>query len=136
VVKNTIGKNSGKVLVTYSTQDAAEQCITHFNNRAVDNLVCQVSPYFEKDGFQRSRNQRSILERRVYLMNVPYDATLKELENLVKPHAPDGIEDVQVARDKNGLARGFAFVFVNNPKDVKRVIEYVDGRYIRNRQIR
>jgi hypothetical protein len=51
-------------------------------------------------------------------MNVPYDATLKELENLVRPHAADGIEDIQVARDKNGLARGYAFVFVNNPKDV------------------
>jgi len=51
-------------------------------------------------------------------MNVPYDATLKEIENLVRPHAPNGIEDIQVARDKNGLARGYAFVFVKNPKDV------------------
>lgn len=40
VIKNSIGKNSGKVLVTYSTQDEAEQCILHFNNRAVANLVC------------------------------------------------------------------------------------------------
>jgi len=69
-------------------------------------------------------------------MNMPYDATLKEIENLVSPHAPDGIEDIQVARDKNGLARGYAFVFVKNPNDVKKVIEYVDGRHIRNRQIR
>lgn len=119
--------------MTYSTKESAEQCISHFNNRAVDNLVCQVSPYFEEGGLQRTRNEPGVLQRRIYLMNVPYDATLKEIENLVKPHAPDGIEDIQVARDQNGLARGYAFVFVNNPKDVKRVIDYVDGRHIRNR---
>ena len=69
-------------------------------------------------------------------MNVPYDATIKELENLVRPHAPSGVEDVVVARDKAGLAKGYAFVFLKDPKDVDKVVEYVDGRHIRNRQIR
>ena len=69
-------------------------------------------------------------------MNVPYDATMTELTNLVKDHAPGGIQEISVARDKAGLARGFAFVYLNDANDVKRVIEYVDGRHIRNRQIR
>mgnify|MGYP003349699672 CR=1 FL=1 len=69
-------------------------------------------------------------------MNVPYDATMRELEDLVKPHAPGGIQEVVVARDKAGLAKGYAFVFVKDAKDVNRLVEYVDGRHIRNRQIR
>jgi RNA recognition motif-containing protein len=69
-------------------------------------------------------------------MNVPYDSTVKELEDLVRPHAPGGILDVVIARDKAGLAKGYAFVFVKDPKDVDRLVEYVDGRHIRNRQIR
>lgn len=85
---------------------------------------------------QQERKQISLLKCRVYLMNVPYDATLRELEELLQPHAPGGIKEVSVARDRNGLAKGYAFAFVNDPKDVARVVEYVDGRHIRNRQIR
>lgn len=39
----------------------------------------------------RDRAEPSLLERRIYLMNVPYDATLREIESLVKAHAPAGI---------------------------------------------
>jgi hypothetical protein len=39
-VKNSSGQPSGKVVVTYASKQSAEQCISQFNNRAVDNLVC------------------------------------------------------------------------------------------------
>ena len=35
-----------------------------------------------------------------------------------------------------GLARGFAFAYLKKAADVDKVIEYVDGRHIRSRQIR
>jgi len=39
-----------------------------------------------------------MINRRVYLMNVPYDATIGELEELVSKFAP--VEQVVVPRDK------------------------------------
>lgn len=80
-----------------------------------------------------TRRDDSRLNRRIYLMNVPYDASLKELEAIIKPHAKNGIDEVVVARDKAGLAKGYAFVFLNDANDVKRVVEYVDGRHLRSR---
>jgi RNA recognition motif-containing protein len=67
-------------------------------------------------------------------MNVPYDATTKELEDLVSTFVP--VDMAVVPRDKGGLARGYAFVYLKNAQDVAKALEYVDGRHIRSRQIR
>ena len=37
---------------------------------------------------------------------------------------------------RSGLARGFAFAYLKKAADVDKVIEYVDGRHLRSRQIR
>ena len=37
---------------------------------------------------------------------------------------------------RSGLARGFAFVYLKSEDDVEKVIEMVDGRHIRDRQVR
>jgi len=34
------------------------------------------------------------------------------------------------------MTRGIAFVYLKREEDVKKVVEYVDGRTIRNRQVR
>ena len=67
-------------------------------------------------------------------MNVPYDATEKELEQFVSKFAP--VEKAEIIRDRAGLARGFAFVYLRQKEDMERVIQYCDGRHIRDRQIR
>jgi len=50
------------------------------------------------------------MSKRVYLMNLPYDASVDEIKKLCREFAP--IDKVAVPRDPNGLARGYAFVFV------------------------
>ena len=57
------------------------------DNRAVENLILSVKPYLEKSEV-RPRTEENLLSRRIYLMNVPYDATMAELEGLVKDFAP------------------------------------------------
>ena len=87
-----------------------------------------------KKGEVAPRNEPSVLSKRVYLMNLPYDTYPYEVENLCKTFVP--IDRVVIARDPNGLARGYAFVFVQNANDVETLIDYVDGRHIRGRQLR
>lgn len=67
-------------------------------------------------------------------MNLPYDATKREIEQLVKEFAD--IDDIAIPRDKIGRTRGYAFVYLKKAEDASKLIEYVDGRHIRNRQIR
>ena len=85
-------------MLTYEKEGSAESAIARFDNRAVEGLICKVKPYFEKGLDQSTRVESSLLARRVYLMNVPYDATLKELESLVCEFAE--VEKIVVPRDK------------------------------------
>lgn len=111
----------------------AKQAIKKFDNNAVDNLVCTAKPFLKK-GEVHERIEPSLLDRRVYLMNLPYDATIREIESLCKEFAP--IDKAVVPRDPNGLARGYAFVYLQSAKDVDKLIDFVDGRHIRSRQVR
>ena len=101
-----------------------------FDNNAVDNLVCSAKPYLAK-GEKSDRQDTALLARRVYLMNLPYDAYLHEIEALCKEFAP--VDKVVVPRDPNGLARGYAFVYLQKASDVPKLIDYVDGRHLRSR---
>jgi RNA recognition motif-containing protein len=60
-------------------------------------LVCKVKPYFDRKG-ESPRKAPGLLARRVYLMNLPYDSTKREIENLVKEFAE--IDDIAIPRDK------------------------------------
>ena len=99
-----------------------------------------MKPFYEKKG-ESPRKAPGLLARRVYLMNLPYDATKREIEQLVKEFAE--IDDIAIPRDKYdffswiiiriGRTRGYAFVYLKKAEDANKLIEYVDGRHIRNR---
>jgi len=72
-------------------------------------------PVIEK-GETAPRLQPAQLSKRVYLMNVPYDAHLTEIENLCKEFVK--IDKVIVPRDKNDMPRGYAFVYLHSATDV------------------
>lgn len=67
-------------------------------------------------------------------MNIPYDTSISELEKLVSEFAE--VDHIKIPRDRSGYTRGFAYIFLKNVEDVDKVIEYVDGRHMRQRQIR
>jgi len=50
LVKNSMGQNSGKAVLTYERDDSADTAIKQFDNRAVDGLICKVKPFFESKG--------------------------------------------------------------------------------------
>ena len=115
LIKNNLGLNSGKAIIEYKTEAHATQAVSTFNNTAVDNLICLARPVIEK-GEVAPRKEPGILSKRVYLMNVPYDAYLHEIEGLCTEFVP--IDKVVVPRDVNGLAKGYAFVYLKNAGDV------------------
>lgn len=60
-------------------------------------MVCRVKPYYDRKG-ESPRKAPALLARRIYLMNLPYDATKREIEMLVKEFAE--IDDIAIPRDK------------------------------------
>lgn len=67
-------------------------------------------------------------------MNLPYDASKTEIEALCKEFAP--VDDVVIPRNPDGRPHGYAFVYLQSAADVPKLIDFVDGRHIRSRQIR
>ena len=68
--------------------------------------------HFLKKNEKSERVDENLLPRRVYLMNLSYDAYPHEIEALCKEFAP--VDSVVIPRDPNGLARGYAFVYLKN----------------------
>jgi RNA recognition motif-containing protein len=96
-VRNNIGQATGKAIVTFEKESSVQAALDTFDNKAVENLVSRVKPFYEKKG-ETPRKSGGLLQRRLYLMNLPYDATKQEIERLVKEFAE--IDDIAIPRDR------------------------------------
>ena len=96
-VKNTLGQNTGKAIITFDKDNSAQNAIERFHDIAVDSIINRVKPFQEKKSDQ-PRNEQALLKRRLYLMNLPYDAYKKEIEGLVKEFAY--VDEVVIPKDK------------------------------------
>lgn len=104
-----MGQNTGKAIVEYQSEKNATEAVSVFDNRAVDDMINFAKPVFHK-GDHSPRLDANLLARRVYLMNVPYDAHVTEIYRLVSDFAE--VDKVVVPRDPKGLARGYCFVYL------------------------
>jgi len=86
LIKNAMGQNTGKAIVEYTSEKNASEAIKVFDNKAVDDVINFAKPVFDK-GEQSKRKDVNLLARRVYLMNVPYDAHHSEIKRLVETFA-------------------------------------------------
>lgn len=65
---------------------------------------------------------------RLYVGNVPYQATEADLERLFS-EAGVMVDNVNLIRDReSGQSRGFAFVEIENDEDARRAIRACDGK--------
>lgn len=65
---------------------------------------------------------------RLYVGNVPYQATEADLERLFSD-AGVIVDNVNLIRDReSGQSRGFAFVEIENDEDARRAIRACDGK--------
>lgn len=116
--------------MTFSSYQQVTEAIAKFDDVAVDDMVVGVKPFLEK-GMQSERKDPQLLSKRVYLMNLPYDASVREVEALCKEFVP--VENVVIPRGIDRRPRGHAFVYLKSAADVPKLIDFVDGRHIRSR---
>ena len=89
-------------MLEYKNEANAKQAVARFDNQIVDGLICSCKPFMDKRNMvvkdDDARRSKSMLARRVYLMNVPYAASNREIEQLVSEFAP--VDQVVIPRDK------------------------------------
>lgn len=48
LIKNQMGVNTGKAIITYSKEESVDAAVKKFNNFAVDSEINLVRPFFDK----------------------------------------------------------------------------------------
>ena len=77
----------------------------------------------------------SMLDREIYLGNLPFDATIAEVSNLVS--SVGDVKNVQMPSRNEGQAnRGFAFVTLRTTGSLESALQGLDGIKFRGRRIR
>ena len=115
LIKNSEGENTGKALISFKDNSTAQQAIDMFNSRKLSDQACSAAP-FVHSGEVATMKETSLVSKRVYLLNLPYDAYKWEIENLCKEFV--SVQRVVMAQTPQGHSRGYAFVFVENAKEV------------------
>mmetsp|Transcript_13185 Transcript_13185/g.20539 ORF Transcript_13185/g.20539 Transcript_13185/m.20539 type:complete len:147 (+) Transcript_13185:205-645(+) len=120
-------------MITFIDSDSASNAIKLFTNKKSTDKKGQsaitVAPFEEKNESKKA----GLFNRRVYLTNLNGDVTEFELRQLCQEIAP--VDQVHVARDVNGQSKGYAFIFMKNAKDVKSLVNFVQGREIDGQEI-
>lgn len=92
-----MGQTTGKAIVSFDKEESVQAAINKYDNQAVEDIINLVRPFYQKKK-ETPRQEKGKLNRRVYLMNLPYDATKGEIERLVKEFAE--IDEVAIPRQR------------------------------------
>ncbi len=75
------------------------------------------------------------MSTKLYIGNLPFDATEDDLRNLLSAHGP--VNEINVIMDKvTGQARGFAFATMNAPEAAAAAIQALDGKDWKGRSLK
>jgi cold-inducible RNA-binding protein len=75
------------------------------------------------------------MSTKLYVGNLPFDATEDDLRDLLTPHGP--VNEIAVIMDKvTGQARGFAFATMNTTEGATAAIQALDGKDWKGRSLK
>jgi nucleolin len=74
-------------------------------------------------------------DRTLYVGNLPYDATVEEVQTLVNGVAADGVVRVHLPMDADGRKRGFGFVTMASSEAAKTAADALRTAELRNRRL-
>jgi nucleolin len=74
-------------------------------------------------------------DRTLYIGNLPYDATIEEVQTLINGVAPDSVVRVHLPMDADGRKRGFGFVTMSSSEAAKSAEVALRTADLRNRRL-
>jgi nucleolin len=74
-------------------------------------------------------------DRTLYVGNLPYDATIEEVQTLINGAVPDSVVRVHLPMDADGRKRGFGFVTLASAEAAKAAADALRTADIRNRRL-
>ncbi|KAF3324431.1 polyadenylate-binding protein 7 isoform X2 [Carex littledalei] len=130
VVRNIDGSSRGYGFVQFETEELADAAIVAFHDKIVDGNKLSVKHFVKKsdrmgtspDGFTN-----------LYIKNLDEDIDEELVRLKFSQFGP--IVSVMIARDDNGISKGFAFVCFENPDSAKKAVDTMNGLPLGNKAL-
>lgn len=124
------GRNRGFAILKFETLRGAKNCMKKMNNEEVGGrtIFMKFDKATQKQRVSGDRNS----EVSVYVGNIPWDCTWKELKDIFGPY---GVTHADVGEKRDGRMRGFALLKFKNANDAEKAIDAMDGGSIDGREL-
>ncbi|KAK2364248.1 polyadenylate-binding protein [Trifolium repens] len=123
VVMSEDGKSKGYGFVQFETEESANTAIEKMNGSTVDDKQIYVGKFVKKS--DRVMSGADARYTNLYMKNLDLDITETFLKERFSSFG--NIISLAVAKDNNGMSKGFGFVNFENPDDAKRAMEAMNG---------
>ncbi|XP_076924656.1 polyadenylate-binding protein 7-like, partial [Bidens hawaiensis] len=123
VVTHEDGKSKGYGFVQFESEQCANAAIEKLNGTDVGDKQIYVGKFVKKS--DRALPDLDIKYTNLYIKNLESDLTEEILENSFAKFGK--IVSLVIARDENGLSKGFGFVNYESPDDARKAVEDMNG---------
>ncbi len=144
----TTGRPRGFGFVTMSTQDEANSAREALHGSFQGGRSISVRPFEsappkrEAGGPPSAGGPRSAggaamesPDRKIYVGNLPYDATPEEVEAVVNATGAGPVVRVIMPADPDGRKRGFAFAYMPSAESARSALDLLRGAEVRGRRL-
>ncbi|XP_078181164.1 polyadenylate-binding protein 7-like [Carex rostrata] len=130
VVRNIDGSSRGYGFVQFETEELADTAMDAFHDKIIDGNKLSVKKFVKKsdrmgtspDGFTN-----------LYIKNLDEDIDEELVRLKFSQFGP--LVSVMIARDENGVSKGFAFVCFENPDSAKKAMDTMNGLPLGNKTL-
>ncbi|XP_045794098.1 polyadenylate-binding protein 7-like [Trifolium pratense] len=123
VVMSEDGKSKGYGFVQFETEESANTAIQKMNGSTIVDKQIYVGKFVKKS--DRVMSGPDARYTNLYMKNLDLDITDTFLKERFSSFGK--IISLVVAKDSNGMSKGFGFVNFENPDDAKRAMEAMNG---------
>ncbi|XP_054794771.1 polyadenylate-binding protein 7-like isoform X2 [Prosopis cineraria] len=123
VVTSEYGKSKGYGFVQFESEDSANVAIEKLNGSTVRDKLIYVGKFVKKS--ERLLPGPDSKFTNLFMKNLDPETTEELLQEKFAPFG--NIVNLAVAKDNNGVSKGFGFVNYDNPDDAKRAMETMNG---------
>ncbi|KAK2454889.1 polyadenylate-binding protein [Trifolium repens] len=123
IVMSEDGKSKGYGYIQFDSEESANDAIEKMNGSTVRDKQIYVGKFIRKS--ERSFPDPDAKDTNLYIKNLDADITKEHLEEKFSSFGK--IISLAIAKDGNGLSKGFGFVNYDNPDDARRAIEAMNG---------
>ncbi|KAG2228312.1 hypothetical protein INT45_011104 [Circinella minor] len=115
------GQSKGYGFVHYETEEAAEMAIQKVNGMLLNDRKVFVGHHVSRKERQAKFDELKANFTNVYVKNIDGLVSDEELGNHFRKYGP--VTSVAIAKDDQGVSRGFGFVNFENHEDARKAVE-------------